>query len=896
MRKRIRNFIQNISLPDGDFSEQKFKYFTMIGVIALVIVTIGNILIRENWLEIVALILTETAAPAVMLISLKKGKIQMGGVLIAVSMIFFILPVAFFFGGGLTGCVVSWYVFSYLFIGLILEKKQRTLMLILLTITVIASYISGYFWPFLVIEHDRFTWFMDSLLSVLVVSYTVYLMIVFQNQLFIRENQRSQQQALEIEALNRSQNRFFSSMSHEIRTPINTIIGLNEMILREDVSDEVAEDARNIQSASRMLLSLINDILDMSKMESGKMEIVRVSYDTGKMLSELVNMIWGRANEKGLKFVIDVDPYLPAQLFSDEVRIKQILINLLNNAVKYTEKGQISLSIHCRRTTKGKVMVTYQVEDTGMGIKSESIPYLFDAFKRVDEEKNRYIEGTGLGLSIVKQLVELMGGEITVSSVYTKGSTFTVSIEQETVDEEVIGEFAPEKYHRGREKSHYQQRFEAPEARVLIVDDNRANLMVASKLLRDTKVQIDTAESGEQCLKLTMQNHYDAIFMDHMMPEMDGVECFRRLREQTGGLCQNSPVIVLTANADSENRSLYKKEGFDAYLLKPVDGTALEDTLQPLLPPELVIAGEAADTAYGSDAVVRQIRRKAAIMITTDSVSDLPEELIRSMNIRVLPYKVVTGEGIFADGTEAKGDAVLRYLADQRTKARSESPEQTDYEAFFARQLSDAQYILHISMAKKSSKGFNNASEAALAFYNVRVVDSGHLSSGMGLMVMEAAKEAASSNQDIKVLSKKLAAMRDKIQTSFIVDNTEYLSRSGRLPLWIHKACSTLMIHPVMVMKDSAMTVGGVVFGNSEKSRKTYIRKTLRGVSGIDTETLFITYAGLSEQELEWVKKEAESIMHFEHVYLQSASPAISINCGPGSFGLIFKRRNSHEG
>ena len=453
MKKRIKSFIQYMFLSDGDFSEKKFTYFTMIGVIALVIVTVGNLMIRENVVEIIGLILTETAAPVVMLFSLKKGKIQTGGVLIGVCMIFFILPIAFFFGGGLTGCVVSWYVFSYLFIGLILEGKQRIVMLILLTVSVVVSYICAYFWPFLVIEHDRPTWYMDSLLSVLVVSYTVYLMIVFQNQLFIRENERSRQQAATIEALNRSQNRFFSSMSHEIRTPINTIIGLNEMILREDVSDEVAEDARNIQSASRMLLSLINDILDMSKMESGKMEIVRVSYDTGRMLSELVNMIWGRANEKGLKFVIDVDPYLPAQLFSDEVRIKQILINLLNNAVKYTEKGEVSLSIHCSRTAKGKVMVTYQVEDTGMGIKSESIPYLFDAFKRVDEEKNRYIEGTGLGLSIVKQLVELLGGEITVSSVYTKGSTFTVSIEQETVDDAVIRIFIIRASKHPRQKS-----------------------------------------------------------------------------------------------------------------------------------------------------------------------------------------------------------------------------------------------------------------------------------------------------------------------------------------------------------------------------------------------------------------------------------------------------------
>ena len=409
-------------------------------------------------------------------------------------------------------------------------------------------------------------------------------------------------------------------------------------------------------------------------------------------------------------------------------------------------------------------------------------------------------------------------------------------------------------------------------------------------------MQIDTAESGDQCLKLTAQNHYDAIFMDHMMPEMDGVECFRKLREQPGGMCRNTPVVILTANADGENRALYKKAGFDAYLLKPVDGTALEDTLQSLLPKELMTGNEAAGVAYGSDAVVRQIRRKAPIMITTDSVADLPEELIRNMNIRVIPYRVITGDGIFDDGTEARGEAVLRYLADDRVTARSESPERSDYEEFFAKQLSDAQYILHVSMAKRSSKGFANASEAALAFYNVRVVDSGHLSSGMGLMVMEAVKEAERGNRDIKELGRNLSEIRDLVQTSFIVDNTEYLSKSGRLSMWVHKLCSALMIHPVIVMKDSAMTVGGVVFGNGERARKKYIHKALRRAGGIDSDALFITYAGLQPDELKLIREEAESIMHFEHVYIQPASPAIAINCGPGSFGLIYRRRKSHEG
>ena len=244
-------------------------------------------------------------------------------------------------------------------------------------------------------------------------------LLMFLNRMYEEENALTQQQKKEIEELNQAENNFFSSMSHEIRTPINTIIGLNEITLRGDIPDEVAENARNIQGASKLLLTLINDILDISKIKSGKMEIVNASYETGTLFSEIVNMIWIKAKEKGLEFKLYVDPSIPSMLCGDEVRIKQVLINLLNNAVKYTSEGSVTLSVRCERQGVNRVRVWYSVEDTGQGVKKENLPYIFNAFRRVDEEKNRHIEGTGLGLSIVQQLVELMGGEISVNSVYT---------------------------------------------------------------------------------------------------------------------------------------------------------------------------------------------------------------------------------------------------------------------------------------------------------------------------------------------------------------------------------------------------------------------------------------------------------------------------------------------
>ena len=354
-----------------------------------------------------------------------------------------------------------------------------------------------------------------------------------------------------------------------------------------------------------MLLTLINDILDLSKIKSGKMDIVNVSYETGELFSEIVNMIWIKAKEKGLEFKLNVDSSIPSMLCGDEVRIKQVLINLLNNAVKYTSEGSVTLSIRCERLTLNRVRVWYSVEDTGQGVKKENIPYIFNAFKRVEEEKNRHIEGTGLGLSIVQQMVELMGGEIKVNSVYTKGSKFVVMLEQDIIDDQELGTFtlsSRKKSHRGEQ---YRQSFEAPDAHILVVDDNEMNLMVVRKLLSETKIQIDTVLSGAECLRMTQNLHYDAILMDHLMPEMDGITCFHALRTQPGGLCQDVPVIALTANAGSGNQLLYRKEGFDGYLAKPVSGALLEAAVLSILPKELVNVSEEADqNEIGKDVLI----------------------------------------------------------------------------------------------------------------------------------------------------------------------------------------------------------------------------------------------------------------------------------------------------
>ncbi|MBO4450667.1 MAG: DegV family EDD domain-containing protein [Clostridiales bacterium] len=715
----------------------------------------------------------------------------------------------------------------------------------------------------------------------IIMSYTRFRL---NEQLVTAEKQRK-----EIYMLNKSQTSFFSNMSHEIRTPINTIIGLNEMILREDVSEEVIEDAVNIKAAGKLLLNLINDILDMSKFQSGSMQLLIEPYHTGDMLSDIVGMLWIRAKDKKLEFNVDVSPDIPAELIGDEVRIKQILINVINNAIKYTKEGSVSLTVQCERPDEKTCNMIYMVSDTGIGIKSEDIPYLFSAFKRVDETATKHIEGTGLGLSIVKQLVDIMGGKITVNSIYKKGSTFVIEIPQRIEREGSMGSYDFSKSGKAERKKAYVPKFEAPDARILVVDDNEANLMVVSKLLRDTKVRIDTASSGAEALRKTLNIKYNVIFMDHLMPEMDGIECRRKIKEQTGGRCRETAIVILTANADEENRALYARENFDGYLSKPVSGDALENELYSHLPKEIVhITGNRSEIAEESISWMSGTKKRKSIVITTESVADLSPELIEKYGIAVIPHKVRTDEGLFKDGKEIETLGVLKYMENPKNSVLPEGPTVREVEEFFAKQLTYANNVIHISISSKiEHSGYQPSLEASKSFDNVFIIDSGHVSSGQGLMAVIAAKmveEGLSAEEIVK----ELEAYKKKIHTSFIVDNLDFLARAGQVGNGTANVVKSLMGRPVLRLRNGKMGVGMTYFGARETAWKAYINSILAHTAKIDTSILFVTYVGISKRETDWIREQIEKYMHFDEIYFKQASPAVSVNCGPGTFGLLF--------
>lgn len=410
-----------------------------------------------------------------------------------------------------------------------------------------------------------------------------------QNRLLMDQEKKLRETMEELKVASRAKSEFLANMSHEIRTPINGILGMDSMLLRECKDDNLKEYALNIQSAGQTLLSIINSILDISKIESGKMEIMLNNYELFSVLNDCCNMVVTKASDKNLNFQLDVDERLPSGLVGDEVRIRQVINNLLSNAVKYTDHGFVKLSVGFEPVSAGplekgsRILLKIAVSDSGKGIKPEDQGQLFQMFQRVDEMKNRNIEGTGLGLNLAKKFLDMMEGEIHVVSEYGRGSTFFVTIPQQVNKTEVMGNFS-EQYRAFVAKSEKPaDSLVAPSTRILVVDDVKMNLKVVEGLLKGTEIRIDSVLSGRQALEMVQRVHYDLIFLDHMMPEMDGVETMRLMRSLSGNVNVNVPVVMLTANAIIGAKEFYLKEGFSDYLSKPVREKELLDILRKYL-------------------------------------------------------------------------------------------------------------------------------------------------------------------------------------------------------------------------------------------------------------------------------------------------------------------------
>ena len=427
-----------------------------------------------------------------------------------------------------------------------------------------------------------------ALLLLLIALTSVYLFIV---QAKAEESDALRREKEFSDRASQAKSAFLANMSHEIRTPINAILGMNEMILREVERPSIREYAQSISRAGESLLSIINDILDFSKIESGKLEIIESEYQLSRLLKNVVAMIQPKADAKGLEFHIHIDEDLPDALMGDMMRVQQVVINILTNAVKYTPDGEVNFFVMNEKREENRIYLSFVVNDTGIGIKEEDQKKLFRDFERLDQEKNRNIEGTGLGLAITSMLLDLMGGTIELKSIYGEGSTFTIILPQTIMEDSPIGNLTERMSEASVHAEQYVPSFTAPDASILVVDDNEMNLLVVKGLLKQTKIHIDTCMSGPECLERLAERGYDLILLDHMMPNMDGVETLHRAENLPNA--KDTPFIMLTANAISGAKDAFLKEGFAAYISKPIDSVLLEATLMKYLPTDKIRPGPA---------------------------------------------------------------------------------------------------------------------------------------------------------------------------------------------------------------------------------------------------------------------------------------------------------------
>lgn len=491
----------------------------------------------------------------------------------------FLFPVMFFKSGGYKGGMPSFYIFGILFTIFMLEGWLMFFCVWLELIIYILTIGIAYYYP------DTVIWFqsekeivVDVLTGVVVSSASLGVAMYLHFRIYKKQQVFLTQAREEAMEANRAKSTFLANMSHEIRTPINVMLGMNEMILRESESREVVQYAKSVEKAGNYLLSLINNILDITRIESKKLDIIEEKFSLRQLVQEVCLIGAKQAEAKNLEFVVDVEETLPKYLEGDALHIKQVILNLINNAVKYTKKGKVFLEV-CQEEKQ----ISFSVKDTGIGIKKEDMEALFDMFMRADIKRHRNIEGSGLGLTIAKELCEQMGGHIQAESIYGKGSNFTVYFPLKDAGTEKIGQW---KVVEGEPVQEKRKKFFASEAQILLVDDSEQNIQVITSLLRRTGVQLDTAASGFECIEKVRNKKYHLIFLDYMMPEMDGIETFHRLKKEVNG--QSVPVIALTADVSTGIHQHFLSEGFSDYLSKPVMWEKLEELLLQWLPAALV--------------------------------------------------------------------------------------------------------------------------------------------------------------------------------------------------------------------------------------------------------------------------------------------------------------------
>ena len=887
MWKKLLNIINN---PEDDLKERMLRSIILVGEIACIFASVEIFLVMDVNAVMLSIIMAMILFMiGIFFITFRFQRYELAATLLGFVIVFLVMPPMFILSAGIEGGASVWLALGVLYIFVMFSGRKMYLFLLGCILVYAGTFYFAYAYPQYVIPMpSKGLAYFDAYFSVLVIGAIGGVILKTHMNVFEKEHQLNLQQREELKNNQNSRNAFFANMSHEIRTPINTIIGLNEMILRENQSGATREYARDIQIASNMLLNQVNDILDFSQMELEKMHIVPVPYKTVDLFGDLVELIRLRVSKKKLDLILDIDPNLPSKLFGDEKRLKQIFLNLLDNAVKYTQQGSVTFSVQSEEHEEGKIYLKVKIADTGIGIRNEDLEHIYDSFARADEKKNIRITGTGLGLSITKQLVNLMGGEINVDSIYTKGTVFTIIIEQKVIDEIPIGnvEFFKLSEEEGEK---YVPMFEAPEARILVVDDNSMNTMVTSKLLEGTKVQIDIATSGLEALNMTKRKFYHVILLDYMMPEMDGVQSLKAIRTQENGLCRGSSIIALTGNTISGARKMYHEQGFDGYVEKPIQGRLLEREILNVLPSDIVeyLSKKGISVQKGKriQEITRNKRRR--ICITSDCACDLPVDFLEKYGIEIMYLYVKTPFGRFADTREIDSDNLTQFVSQETSSATADSVNVEEYEEFFADILTNAEQVIHFTVSSRCGGSYNVAVQAAKGFDHVRVIDSEMFSGGQGILVLHAAKMAMEGRKPEEIYEE-IEKIKSHLRIKFIMPAAHIFSQNGRAKAMTAKLCQIFQLHPMGEVRQGKAKLTGLLGGNLENARSQGIRWNLRHKKKISRDIIYVTHVGCSVKELEKIRREILRQIPFTRVEMHKASFTTACNAGVGTIGLAF--------
>ncbi|MBE5851862.1 MAG: DegV family EDD domain-containing protein [Lachnospiraceae bacterium] len=800
-----------------------------------------------------------------------------------------VFPIMFLMNDGVNGGSPIWLALGLLYIFIMFRGKTLAVFLTLAVISYASIYVIAYRNPELLVSiNSREMVYIDSFFALIVVSFIAGTIFQIHMRLFEKEHELNLRQKEELEKSSESKDIFFANMSHEIRTPINAIMGLNELILRYSEQEEVREYARDIQLASNMLFNQVNDILDFSQMEMSKMHLVPVDYHLGEVMKSLLDLVRVQADKKNLDVYIDIDKNLPSVLNGDEKRIKQVLLNILDNAIKYTEEGSVTLSVAGEEYMDNLVTLKIKVADTGIGIRKENLEGIYDAFNRYDEAQNKRILGTGLGLAITKQLIDMMDGEILVDSIYRKGTIFTIILKQKIIDKSPLGSIAYQDKLQDTQVE-YKPLFAAPEARILVVDDSNMNRMVISRLLASTKVQVDTVANGMECLELTKQKFYHVILLDYLLPDMNGLQVLKAVRGQENGLCRDSAIIAVTGNTISGAHQVYLEQGFDGYVEKPIRGRALESEILQFLPSDIIEQTQDESITMENVGQIQKLsgKKRKRIYITTDCTCDIPQELLDKYDIKLMYLYIKTPHGRFADTREIDSDSIAQYITSDNSTAYGDKVSVAEIEGFFAEALTQAEEVIHISLGSKIGKSHGVAVEAAQGFDHVHVIDSGQISCGQALVVLYAAK-LVSEGRTVVEVCEAVENMKNYVYTSFIMPGADIFYKSGRVSAVVAKACRIFQLHPYGGMKQKKPKFYAFLMGTLESAWRQGIYLSFLNKKRIDTEIVFITHVGCNVKQQEWLKQEILKRVPFENVITNKTSFTTACSVGMGTVGFAY--------